>query len=120
MSTDSPKIPSEPDDEPQVTQDDTHFGGRILRFVGMLVIIGTIMYAGFIKGWRISGGELGVLLAFGLAGAAMHFAGRKLTPGKHGASIRGGLFAVIGLPIAGILIVLFLFSGLLRSCGLIR
>jgi len=123
MSTDSPQIPNEPNepnDEPHVTRDDTYFGGRILRFVGMLVMVGVIMYAGIFEDWRLSGDEIAVLLVIGLAGAATHFAGRKLAPGAHGASFRGGLLAVIGVPIALLLVVLLFFTSLLRSCGVIN
>ena len=114
MPAESPQIPNEPDDEPRVTQNDTHFGGRFLRFIGMLLIVGVIMFAGFLNHWRVSGSEFGVLLVIGLAGAAAHFTGRKLAPGKHWASIRGGLFAVIGLPIAGFF---FLFVALKMIFG---
>jgi len=120
MPTNSPQIPNEPDDDPQVTQDGTHFGGRFLRFAGMLVIVGVIMYAGVFEDWRLSGGELGVLLVIGLAGVATHFAGRKLAPGEHGASIKGGLLAVIGVLIAAALVVFFFMSVLLRMFGVIN
>jgi hypothetical protein len=72
----------------------------------MAIIIGVIMFALVFPSSLAEPVLFAVLLVIGLAGAAMHYKGRKLAPEKHWASIRGGLFAVIGLPIAGIFFLL--------------
>jgi hypothetical protein len=50
MPAESPQDPNEPNIESRVTQNENHWGGRILRFIGMLLIVWVIIYSGFFLG----------------------------------------------------------------------
>ena len=79
--------------------------GRILRFTGMFVIIAVAIFGVTVTaeskilaslGRELFGSQpFGPLLMIGLVGASIHFAGRRLAPEIHGASERGGIFALI-------------------------
>ena len=120
MTDESPQLPNEPNDElneePNETQKSMHFRGRVLRFIGMFIIAGVIMYAPMIAS-NTSGGEITFLLLIGLAGAGIHYAGRKLSPGALWSSVRGGCLAAIGPPIVGF-VFLVLILGALSDSGL--
>jgi len=75
--------------------------GGFLRFFGMFLIVGAAIF------WLIGAGighplpSLPVMMA--LVGAGMHFAGRKITPGKAGASAGGAVGgAVLGGVVAAV------------------
>lgn len=104
-------------DDPQIKQDATSFGGRFLRFTGMGIIVGVILFALFIS--STGGLEPGLfigLLAIGLAGAAMHYKGRKLAPGKHGASILGGILGGVTSSAVLIILMLMIFAMFVDGC----
>ena len=82
MSTEFPQVPNEPDDQPDDSRRESNFPGTLLRFVGMLTIVGVIMYAAVFEDWNLSTEELVALIVIGLLGGAAHFAGRKLAPGN--------------------------------------
>ena len=114
-----PQDPKESDDDPQVAQAKPSFGGRFLRFAGMATIVAAILLA------VLFGEEPGLLiglLAVGLAGAAMHYQGRKLAPGKHGASILGGIlggvFGSAAFIIVGLIVVAMFVDGCKGFLGL--
>ena len=80
--------------------------GVLLRFLGMAVIIVSAFLI------FLSQGTDGGPLILALVGAGMHFAGRKLAPGTHAASVTGGVAGVgsIALIVAVILGFLFIIS----------
>lgn len=109
----SPRVSYESGDDSQVTQDTTSFGGQFLRFAGMTIIVAVILLA------VVFGKEPVVfigLLVIGSAGAAMHYKGRKLAPGKSGASILGGILGGVAGSAALIIATLFLIAMLLDAC----
>ena len=99
--------------------------GRILRFVGMFIVIAVAVFTVTVTadskilasiGTELFGRQpIGPLILTGLVGAAMHFAGRKLAPGVSGASKRGGIVALIVLagPIVFVWVVVIILSLLL-------
>ena len=102
-------------DDPQIKQDAPSFGGRLLRFVGMAIIVLVILFG--LVFWEELGSGLFIgLLVIGSAGAAMHFKGRKLAPGKHGGSILGGIFGAAVGTAAFIIALLFLMAAFLDGC----
>ncbi len=108
-----PQVPNQSDDDPQVTQDEPSLGGRFLRFAGMAIIVAAILLA--VLFWEETGLLIG-LLAIGLAGAAMHYKGRKLAPGKHGASILGGILGGVFGSAAFIIVGLILIAMFVDGC----
>jgi hypothetical protein len=109
-SENSPQVPNESDEVPQVTQDEPSFGGQFLRFVGMAMIIVAVIlgFFGLLGVWQL----ILFALIIGLAGAALHFKGRKLAPEKIGASAAGGVAGTLGI---GALILFFIASAI-SSC----
>jgi hypothetical protein len=106
----------EANDEPVGTQKSEYFRGRVLRFVGMFLISGVITY-GVVNPSSSRVGDIIVMLLIGLVGAGTHYAGRKLSPGAHWSSIRGGCLAVLAPLIFGLVFVI-IFMGLLSDTGL--
>jgi hypothetical protein len=113
QAEDSPEVPYEPDDDPQVTQGSTSFAGRFLRFAGMIIIVAVILFA--VVFWQEPVAFFG-LLVIGLVGAAMHYKGRKLAPGKPGASILGGILGGVAGSAALIIGALFMIAIMLDAC----
>ena len=104
-------------DDPQIMQDATSFGGRFLRFAGMAIIVAAILVALFFM--SIEDFEPGLffgLLAIGLAGAAMHYKGRRLAPGKYGASILGGILGGVFGSAALIIVALIFIAMFVDGC----
>ena len=99
-------------DEPQGA---TSFRGRFLRFAGMTIIVGAALFTLVFWG-AIGPGLFILLLATGFAGAAMHYKGRKLAPGKHGASILGGILAGSVGSAAFILIGMMVIAMMVDGC----
>ena len=64
--------------------------GALLRFLGMAVIIGSVILI------IVTGVNDGGPLISALVGTGLHFAGRKLAPGAHWASATGGAVAGAG------------------------
>jgi hypothetical protein len=77
--------------------------GVLLRFLGMAIIIVSVFLI------FLSGGNDGGSLILILVGAGMHFAGRKVAPGTHSASVTGGVAGVGCVTVIGALILGFLF-----------
>ncbi len=100
-------------DAPQTKQVAPSFGGRILRFAGMGIIITAILFSMF--AWEEPGLLIGCLV-IGLVGGAMHYKGRKLAPGKYGASILGGILGgAIGSAVI-IILMLAVFAMFVDGC----
>ena len=112
----SSHAPNESDDSPQVTDNDTSFGGRFLRLAGMAIIVGVVLTV-LVFGEELEPGLFIGLLAIGSAGAAMHYKGRKLAPGKHGASILGGILGGGAIVSAVFIIAAFFFFAIMESCA---
>ena len=100
MSTESPHEPEIPDPSPTDTQKsvkDHPLSARIiggfLRFSGMILIIGAVMF--WLIGAQIGHPLPGLPIGMALVGAVLHFGGRKLTPGKVGASASGAVLAAV-------------------------
>jgi hypothetical protein len=100
-------------DDPQSTQMAPSFGGRFLRFAGTAIIITAIVFSTI--AWEEPGVLIGCLV-IGLAGGAMHYKGRKLAPGKYGASILGGILGGVISSAALILLMLMFFAMFVDGC----
>jgi hypothetical protein len=110
-----PEVSNESEDNPQVTANSRSLGGRFLRLSGMAVIVAVTLAILF--SWEaLEPGIFIGLLAIGLAGAAMHYKGRKLAPGKHGASILGGILGGGAIVSAVVIIAAFFFFALVEGC----
>ena len=102
-------------DDPQAKQEAPSFGGRLLRFAGMAIIVMAILVA--LVFWEdLGSGPFLGLLAIVMAGAAMHYKGRKLAPGKHGASILGGILGGALGSAAFIILALFFIAMFVDGC----
>ena len=77
--------------------------GALLRFLGMAVIIVSAFLI------FLSQGTDGGPLILALVGAGMHFAGRKLASGAHGASATGGVVGVVCATVIGALLLWLFF-----------
>ena len=100
-------------DDPQTTQVAPSFGGRVLRFAGMGIIATAVLFSAI--AWEEPGVLIGCLV-IGLAGGAMHYKGRKLAPGKYGASILGGILGGVISSAALILLMLMFFAMFVDGC----
>lgn len=100
-------------DDPQTTQGTPSFGGRLLRFAGMGLIVAAIIFS--MIAWEEPGLLIGCLV-IGLVGAAMHYKGRKLAPGKHGASILGGILGGVTSSAVLIILMLMVFAMFVDGC----
>jgi hypothetical protein len=100
-------------DDPQTTQIASPIGGRILRFAGMGIIITAIVFSTI--AWEEPVLIIGCLV-IGSAGGAMHYKGRKLAPGKYGASILGGIFGGAIGSAAIIMLMLIFFAMFIDGC----
>ena len=100
-------------DDPQTTQVARSFGGQFLRFAGMGIIAAAILFS--VIFWQDPGLLVGCLV-LGSAGGVMHYKGRKLAPGKHGASILGGILGGITSFAALVILVLMLFAMFVEGC----
>ena len=97
----------------EVKQDPPSFFGHFLRFAGMTIIVAAIVLTVFFWGEPV---VFLVLLAIGSAGAAMHYKGRQLAPGKPGASIMGGILGGLASSAALIVLMLFVAAMFLDAC----
>jgi hypothetical protein len=100
MSTESPHEAETPDPSSTDTQKsvkDYPLSARIiggfLRFFGMILIIGAVMF--WLIGAQIGHPFPGLPIVMALIGAVMHFGGRKVTPGMAGASASGAILAAV-------------------------
>ena len=100
-------------DNPDTTQNAPSFGGQLLRFAGMTIIVAVILLALF---FLQEPAVLIGLLVVGSVGAAMHYKGRKLAPGKPGASILGGILGGVASSAALIIAMLFVAAMFLDAC----
>ena len=100
-------------DDPQTTQVAPSFGGRFLRFAGMGIIAASILFS--VIFWEEPGLLIGCLV-IGLAGGAMHYKGRKLAPGKYGASILGGILGGVISSAALMILMLMVFAMFVDGC----
>lgn len=102
-------------EDPRTRQDAPSFGGRLLRFAGMAIIVVAILVA--LVAWEDLGSGLFLgLLAIGFAGAAMHYKGRKLAPGRYGASILGGVLGGVFGTAAFIILAMFFVAMFVDGC----
>lgn len=95
-------------EEPQASDTATRVIGWLLRFGGMFVLVPAV---GFTLVMMVfDSNDVGVPVLLAALGAAMHYAGRKMAPGKKGASASGVIAGLIGVVVVILFIVGFIIA----------